>query len=302
MVRGDIAVAHPLPRLRSMTKTILLLAALSASACTGSRAPSTPEDIAQPPSADYRGVPGFDIRDYPGDGVMAAWRRESPYRWVGYYLQAPCYTGTSWVGKRLELEEQGWAMALLYVGEQDWRAMGAAGAAPSTPADSAGNPRCTSANLNEESGRAHAMDAAIRASTAGFQPGTVVYLDVERVEEVSAELAAYVGAWVGGMIDGSQYLPGLYAHERNAEALMAIAAAEYEERARFGGPRLWIAKSDGFDIAGTPSEAGVTGATIWQGAFDVERRWADVTLTIDENVAEAGLPGLYVPGRLDPER
>ncbi len=286
-------LAHRLPNAQAMTKAIALLAALTLAACTTSRGPSAPEDIDQPPSPDYRGVPGFDTRDYPGDGVMARWRDESPYRWVGYYLQAPCYTGTTWIGKRLTLEDQGWAMAVLYVGEQDWRAMGAAPDSSVT----ADNPRCASANLTEQNGSNHAIDAATRAFTAGFPHGTVIYLDVERVETVSTELAAYVSAWIGAMIDGGRYLPGLYAHAHNAEALMAIGTAAYEERARFGGPRLWVASTQGFDVTAAPSESGIAGATIWQGAIDREERWGDVTLRIDVNVAEPGLPGLYIAGR-----
>ena len=169
--------------------------------------------------------------------------------------------------------------------------------APTASADSAGNPRCTSTNLTEQNGRTHAIDAATRAMTAGFAPGTVIYLDVERVDQVSTAHAEYVGAWIGQLLDDSRYLPGLYLHGRNADALRAVAAAEYEERARFGGPRLWIASTAEFDVRAAPGESGFPDATIWQGALDVERRWADVTLRVDENVAAVGLPGLYVAGR-----
>ncbi len=284
-------MACALPRGLRMRTTILLAATLGLTACAGARGPSVPEDIDQPPTADYRGVPGFDTRDYPGDGVMARWREASPYRWVGYYLQAPCYTGTTWIGKRVALEDMGWGMAVLYVGEQDWNAMGAQQAAPSVPADSTG-PRCTAANLNEANARMHAIDAGTRAFGAGFPHGTVIYLDVERVDEVSPELSEYVGSWIGALLDDGRYLPGLYAHARNVEALRAVAAAEYEERARFGGPRLWVASSEGFDVAAAPAESGIEGATIWQGAFDREERWGDVTLRIDVNVAAPGEPGL----------
>ncbi|HEX6589816.1 MAG TPA: hypothetical protein VF039_12405, partial [Longimicrobiales bacterium] len=92
-----------------MKKTLLLLAVSAAAGCASGSGPRAPDDIDQPPAADYRGVPGFDTRDYPGDGVMARWRETSPYRWVGYYLQAPCYTGTTWIGKRVPLEQMGWA-------------------------------------------------------------------------------------------------------------------------------------------------------------------------------------------------
>ena len=34
---------------------------------------------------------GFDTFAYPGDSAMQAWRQSSPYRFVGYYLKAPCH-------------------------------------------------------------------------------------------------------------------------------------------------------------------------------------------------------------------
>lgn len=64
---------------------------------------------------------GFDTYAYPGDEIMRAWRHRSvPYEWVGYYLPAPCHSGTTWVGKRQRLAEMGWGMAVIYVGQQTW--------------------------------------------------------------------------------------------------------------------------------------------------------------------------------------
>lgn len=64
---------------------------------------------------------GFDTYAYPGDEVMRAWRHESvPYEWVGYYLPAPCHSGTTWMGKRERLASMGWGMAVIYVGQQTW--------------------------------------------------------------------------------------------------------------------------------------------------------------------------------------
>jgi hypothetical protein len=194
------------------------------------------------------------------------------------------------VGRRAALERMDWGLAVLYVGEQDWRAMGTPPAM--TDSAAAANPRCASTNLTAGNGRAHALDAAGQAATEGFPPGTVIFLDVERVDEVSPELAAYVGAWIGGLLEDARYLPGLYAHQRNAAVLMDAARATYQEHARLGGPRLWVASSQGFDVTAHPSESAVPGAAIWQGAFDREERWGDVTLRIDVNVAEPGVPGL----------
>jgi hypothetical protein len=63
---------------------------------------------------------GFDTYEYPGDDVMRAWRAEAPYEWVGYYLPAPCHSGTSWSGTRQRLAGMGWGMAVIYVGQQTW--------------------------------------------------------------------------------------------------------------------------------------------------------------------------------------
>jgi hypothetical protein len=64
---------------------------------------------------------GFDTYAYPGDDVMLAWRHNDvPYEWVGYYLPATCHKGRTWVGKRERLEQMGWGMAVIYVGQQTW--------------------------------------------------------------------------------------------------------------------------------------------------------------------------------------
>ena len=65
---------------------------------------------------------GFDTHTYPGDKTMAAWKAApgAPYRWVGYYLPAPCHRDRSWTGKRQKLVEMGWGLAVVYVGQQTW--------------------------------------------------------------------------------------------------------------------------------------------------------------------------------------
>ncbi|HXJ38646.1 MAG TPA: hypothetical protein VNH18_05170, partial [Bryobacteraceae bacterium] len=64
---------------------------------------------------------GFDTFAYPGDDAMHAWlTADKPYRWVGYYLSAPCHSDSSWEGKRETLSDMGWGMAVIYVGQQTW--------------------------------------------------------------------------------------------------------------------------------------------------------------------------------------
>lgn len=265
----------------------LILAAAALAGCGGAGLPA-PElpGPGEPPVPGARGVPGFDTRDYPGDAVMAAWRAASPYRWVGYYLPAPCYTGTSWEGRRPALERMGWGIAVLFVGEQDWPAGAARGDSAAAGADA----RCTRTNLTAERGRADAAAAASAAAAEGFAPGAVVYLDVERVDAVSPALLAYVRAWFDAMLAEGRYAPGLYAHADNAAALMAAARAAFEEAGRGGGPPLWVVRTAGFGLDAAPTESGFTAARVWQGLLDVTESWGGHALRIDANVAADANP------------
>jgi len=271
---------------------IVAAAGLALGACgAGVGAPS-----AGPAPLESRGVPGFDTRSYPGPDAMRAWREASPYRWVGFYLPAPCYTGTSWQGRREEVRSMGWGIALLFVGEQDWPDAGAVRdtlAARPVPE----GPRCTRTNLTAERGRADAAEAERAAAAEGFAAGTVVYLDVERVESVSDSLRAYVEAWVEALA-GGRYRPGLYAHARNADALHDAAT----DALRRAAPPvtdgegseamvpLWVARPGGFSLRRGPTESGFPGATIWQGLLDTDETWGGVTLRIDANVASSADP------------
>jgi len=63
---------------------------------------------------------GFDTNVYPGDKAMDAWKRAGEFEWVGYYLSAPCHKDDSWEGKRAHLVDNGWGLAVIYVGQQTW--------------------------------------------------------------------------------------------------------------------------------------------------------------------------------------
>lgn len=244
-------------------------------------APAPPE-----PDPEARGVPGFDTRDYPGDGVMRTWLVESPYRWVGFYLPAPCYTGTTWQGRRSTIRDMGWGTAVLFVGEQDWPASTSA-ARPAEATDTAGaagatEVRCTRSNLSAERGSIDGAAAADAAAGEGFPTGTVVYLDVEPVESVSDSLAAYVSAWAPAL-EARGFTPGLYAHARNAEALMAVITDALGQDSP--APRLWVASTGGFNLRRAPIESGFD-AAIWQGELDTRETFGGTTLLIDRNVAD----------------
>lgn len=281
----------PKPRREIRTSTqgarLLLLLTLGLTGVQAACATGASIPAPEPGPATPRGVPGFDTRDYPGDQVMARWLDASPYRWVGFYLPAPCYTGTTWQGKRDELAGMGWGMAVLFVGEQDWseRTPDRAGAAADSTA-----PRCTRENLTMERGRSDAGAAANAAAEEGFPPGTWLYLDVERVESVSPELEGYVEGWASGLLDDGRYLPGLYAHEANAASLSGILDERLGAAGHPGEARLWVAKPSGFSLRRGPTESGFPAAAIWQGRLDVRETWDGITLRIDANVAASGSP------------
>jgi hypothetical protein len=150
-----------------------------AAAVTGQDAPIADEQL------DGKHL-GFDTHTYPGEKTMRAWKNApgAPYRWVGYYLPAPCHRDPSWSGKRAALRQMGWGTAVIYLGQQDW--VNAAPAQPVTPApapaqpapapadttrrDSAATPaappepgQCATVRLTTQQGTAEADDAITKA-------------------------------------------------------------------------------------------------------------------------------------------
>lgn len=242
---------------------------------------------APPPSGGPRaaaGHPGFDTWRYPGDTAMREWRDASPYRWVGYYLPSPCHRGTSWVGKRQTLESMGWGVAVLYVGQQQFA--GQPDPDPTIPSDSI---VCSRTLLNEAQGTTDGRDAAEVASREGFPTGTVVFLDVERMEHATPEMVAYYGAWMRAVLADGRFRPGTYAHRRNAAELYIIAQRAHTE-AGVGEPVFWVAGGSDFSINAPPSASGLDFVRVWQGILDVDRTWGGTTLRIDENVADRPSP------------
>jgi len=303
---------------RLAAAALLLVAAGCATAPAATPSPTQTPTLpaVTPPPLDpaYRGVPGFDTRAYPGDAALQGWVSSSPYRWVGYYLPAPCHTDTTWVGRRDALERLGWGMAVIFTGEQDW---GAAATVPGpNAADGTQSARCTRANLSAQRGAADGAAADSAAAAEGFLAGSTIYLDVEHVDSVSTPLATYVRAWIAALLEAGRFKPGLYAHMRNADSLRAIQETELARHGQLGG-RFWVAGSaapvaaappaaasavapgspapaspapGAFDVSAAPNESGLPYATIWQGSHDAWQSWAGVTLRIDVSVANMRSP------------
>lgn len=248
-------------------------------------------DISGPVERTADSHPGFDTSIYPGDAAMRAWAVPgSPYEWVGYYLQAPCHRDPSWMGKRPTLEALGWGTAVLYVGQQTFE--GQASLASRQTAEGAGNAMvtCSRTLLTAEQGALDAADAVAKTAGEGFPRGSIVFLDVERMETIPTSMRTYFRAWIAGVLRDGRFRPGVYSHLRNAVELRAEAAAEYAAAGAAGEPEFWIAGGSGFSLDRVPTDVGLDFASIWQGVLDTDERWNGVTLHIDVNVASRRSP------------
>lgn len=228
--------------------------------------------------------PGFDASIYPGDETLRVWRAQSPYEWIGLYLPAPCHRETSWVGTRDRLQRMGWGVAILYVGQQAFEG--------STPPDtSAATPIiCSRTLLTAEQGRRDARDAADAAQREGFPLGSVIYQDVESMRVFPDSMRTYYSAWQREVLADGRYLPGTYAHQRNAVELLRLAEEAYLAAGRTGTPPFWVAGGSDFSLDRPAWSIGLPFVRIWQGALDVDRTWGGKTLRIDENVATSPTP------------
>jgi len=234
---------------------------------------------------------GFDTHTYPGAATMKAWKNTpgAPYSWVGYYLPSPCHADRSWIGKRDTLSQIGWGVAIVYVGQQTWgktpRAM--------TPAQRSAikaKTKCSTDLISIDEGSANADEATSIAKSEGFAPGSVVFLDLERMEKIPAGMKAYYRAWTARMLKNGIYQPGFYAHEHNAQEIYDDVLAEFKAAGSRAEPRFWIAGGKGFDEGRAPQDVGYAFAGMWQGVLDVARSVANIKLPVDVNVGSWASP------------
>lgn len=267
---------------------------------------------------------GFDTSEYPGDDAMETWKRESPYEWVGYYLPAPCHKDASWAGKRETLAGMGWGVAVVYVGQQTW---GQTPGQPQTvtryvkrrvrqrvkrhgryvtrtvtktvpvkvvePARVLPGQSCSPHLVSGSRGTAEAIDAINRTEAEGFPRGTVIFLDVERMENVPTAMRDYYKAWVAKVIDDGRYRPGIYVHTHNAVTLYKDVKGVYQTAGKSSEPPFWIAGGSEFDPEKLPTDVGHAFAAVWQGILDKVETRAGVKIPIDVNVASLPSPSAY---------
>ena len=231
---------------------------------------------------------GFDTSIYPGDRTLRRWRDAgAPYEWVGFYLPAPCHKDASWSGKRETIAGLGYGMAVVYVGQQTWGRTPRPAAA--ARAERAGM-RCTADFVSGPRGVQEGRDAIVRTRAEGFAHGTIVYLDVERMERMPPAMRDYYRAWTRTLLADGRYVPGVYVHAHNARTVHADLVAEYRAAGRADEPPMWVASGRGFHREAAPTDVGHHYAGVWQGILDVVEHHGGVGLPIDVNVASVPSP------------
>ena len=251
-----------------------------------------------------RGFLGFDTFSYPGDEAMRKWKESSPYQWVGYYLPAPCHKDDSWSGTRERLEAMGWGIAVIYVGQQVWAGI------PKNPgiayitrtirqggrtrrvreARTVTLPDCAAGRINAAQGTAEANDAIARTVAEGFPVGTVIYLDLERMEIVPPHMRDYYREWVARVLEDGRFVPGVYVHTHNAKVVYRDVRGQYAAAGIDADPPFWVAGGSGFDRDRDPADVGHTFAQAWQGVLDVVEKRNGFRMPIDVNVASVPSP------------
>lgn len=271
---------------------------------------------------------GFDTYAYPGDDAMLAWRDNSVrYEWVGYYLEAPCHREASWSGKRERLDRMGWGLAVIYVGQQTW------GRVPGqrivrtkyvtrytkktvkrkgkkvvvrvrkrVPVRVIVQPRakpgssCNAQLITSARGRSDADDAIQKTATEGFARGTIIFLDLERMEAVPRRMREYYQAWTARIVEDGQYRPGYYVHFKNAVEVLRDVKPVLTAAGIAADPPFWIAGGRGFSEDSHPGDVGHAFANVWQGILDIAQTHNGFEIPIDVNVSRVPSPSSYLRG------
>jgi guanyl-specific ribonuclease Sa len=153
---------------------------------------------------------------------------------------------------------------------------------------------CSRAFVTAVRGTLEADDAIAKTAAEGFPPGTVVFLNIERMNRVPQEMRDYYRAWTARMLADGRYRPGFYAHKFNAQIVYDDVKAEYELAGRRSEPPFWIAGGRGFSPEREPHEVGHAFAKVWQGVLDVVEEWKGFKLPLDVNVARVPSPSSHL--------
>lgn len=215
---------------------------------------------------------GFDRSAFPGAAKMATLKSTTNLKWCGFYLApSPSHPNTGWMSQRATLVGQGWGIAPLYVGQQT-----------TGPG---------SHTVTKAQGKIDGQDAVQLLQSAGFPPGTFVFLDLENGTPFPTNQQNYVAAWAKAIEDDGTFKPGVYCSHLLATAVNALVPSA----------RLWVFKvptTATHPVAGpnyptpAPSGSGFSGAHIWQRDQNAQITVSGSNIVVDLNSALTADPGI----------
>jgi hypothetical protein len=150
--------------------------------------------------------------------------------------------------------------------------------------------QCNAQLVSATRGVLEAKDAIQRTYAEGFPLGTVVFLDIERMQATPQKMREYYRAWTAHVLADGRYRPGFYAHTHNAALIHRDVKAVYAAAGRTEEPPFWIAGGRDFSPDKLPHQVGHSFAAVWQGVLDVVQEWNGHRLPIDVNVAQVPDP------------
>jgi hypothetical protein len=162
---------------------------------------------------------------------------------------------------------------------------------------------CGANKLTRQQGLSDASDAISKAKSEGFPQGATIFLDIELMDTVSTKMLQYMRGWIAGLLQDKTYKPGVYAHFRNANALMTAARQEYAAQGEpDGAPAFWVVRVPGGSkfngLTSSPQDlknlnpTPISFANVWQGKIDIksETHGGVKFGPVDEDVADSANP------------
>ncbi|RKE21063.1 glycoside hydrolase domain-containing protein [Streptomyces sp. TLI_171] len=233
------------------------------------------------PRTDVVGF-AFDACSAPSDAAMNAWSTSSPYRAVGVYIGGPSQACPapvkSWVDSRVK---EGWGFLPIYVGHQAARGNLLVDADLATA---------------RQQGADAADDAILKAAGLGFQPGAVLYNDMENYDSAvyRDRVVAYLAGWTE-RLHAQGWRSGIYA---SANSGVKDLAARYTDASYPQPDVLWSAAwNSHHDVTdagmGLPAGAGyfTGGRRAHQYSGDVSESYGGYRIGIDANYLDVTSPG-----------
>lgn len=145
--------------------------------------------------------------------------------------------------------------------------------------------QCNANLVSGPRGAIEAADAIRRTAAEGFPDGSVIFLDIERMNKTPQAMRDYYKTWTEHVLADGRFRPGFYAHKHNATMIYQDVMASYVRAGITDDPPFWIAGGRDFSPSKAPQEVGHRFASVWQGVLDVVQEWEGHKLPLDVNVA-----------------